>query len=260
MINTEEMRLFIIVMFLFGTLNLSAQITATNFNVTDCDGNPYELYAELDAGKVIVICWVMPCGPCGPPALTAYNVTQSFASTHPGRVQMYVCDDFANTNCASINGWANTIGLTNTIRFSDPAIDMFDYGQYGMPKVVVMGGPGRYRVYDDQTDVFDHVQLQNAIQLALSEATSVSEPDPAPQIRLYPNPVADGHFMIDHDINDVIKVSVINNYGQVLFEIADQQVIPGSPLKINSSGLASGMYMVVIEGSLSKSIHRIIII
>jgi hypothetical protein len=64
--------------------------TATNFTCNDCTGVSHTLFDELDAGNVIVLCWVMPCGSCIGPTLTTYNVVQSFATSHPGRVKLYI--------------------------------------------------------------------------------------------------------------------------------------------------------------------------
>lgn len=36
------------------------QTTATDFTVNDCGGTSHNLFTELDAGKVIVLCWPMP--------------------------------------------------------------------------------------------------------------------------------------------------------------------------------------------------------
>ena len=36
--------------------------TATDFTANDCAGTSHHLFAELDAGKIIVAAFVMPCG------------------------------------------------------------------------------------------------------------------------------------------------------------------------------------------------------
>src|SRR5262245_353846 len=115
--------------------------TATNFTCNDCSGNSHDLFSELDAGKVIVLCWVMPCGTCTSPALTSYNVVQSFQASYPNQVYFYLIDDYANTTCTSLNSWGTSIGAppsSSSLRFSNAAIDMTNYGATGMPKIVVV--------------------------------------------------------------------------------------------------------------------------
>ena len=79
-----------------------SQNNATDFTALDCDGVSHHLFSELDSGKVIVIAWVMPCGPCGSIALDAYTASLGYAISNPGRVEFYLVDDFANTDCASL--------------------------------------------------------------------------------------------------------------------------------------------------------------
>jgi hypothetical protein len=235
------------------------QTTATNFNVKDCSGTYYELFAELNKGKVVVICWVMPCGPCGPPAKTTYNVVQSYATTHPGRVEMLLVDDFANTTCQNLVAWGNTQGLTNTIAFSDAAINMFDYGLYGMPKVVVIG-PKEYKVYDDQIDVVNHAQLQSAITLALSESIGIDSPEPLAGVTVGPNPVSESRFSVYADHTDRVELTLFNSYGQVVLAASDLELVPGSPLWISREGLPAGVYTLRISGSGTESTLRIVML
>jgi hypothetical protein len=48
---------------------------ATDFTTDDCNGITHNLFDSLDAGNVIVISWVMPCGPCATYSLPAYAGT-----------------------------------------------------------------------------------------------------------------------------------------------------------------------------------------
>src|SRR6185436_4860235 len=108
----------------------------------------HDLFAELDAGKVIVICWVMPCPACVNPALTTHNIVQTYQSTNPYKVIMYLVDDFANTTCTSLETWQNNTGVPDATPFSNSAINMNDYGGPGMPKIVVIGGPNHTVFYN----------------------------------------------------------------------------------------------------------------
>lgn len=60
-----------------------AQTTASDFTATDCSSMSHNLYTELNAGKVVVISWVMPCSACVGGATAASNAVQSFATSHP---------------------------------------------------------------------------------------------------------------------------------------------------------------------------------
>ncbi|MDD3877758.1 MAG: hypothetical protein PHT69_14150 [Bacteroidales bacterium] len=144
--------------------------TATNFTVTDCDSVTYDLFSEIDSGKVIVLCWVMPCPPCVVPTKTAFNVVKRYQTSHPGKVLFFLVDDYANTTCSTLNSWAQTneiITSSFSRKFSNPAIDMTHYGTPGMPKIVVVGGTARSVYYNENT-IVNVSALKKAINNALA--------------------------------------------------------------------------------------------
>src|SRR6187455_3648496 len=149
---------------LIGLGSLQAQ-TATNFTCNDCSGVSHDLFTELDAGKVIVLIWVMPCGACSGPSATCYNTVDAYQASNPGRVFLYMADDVANSSCASINNWANGNGAPQnaySLRFSNADIDMSDYGSAGMPKIVVLGGTS-HTVFYNVNNAVNATALQSAI-------------------------------------------------------------------------------------------------
>ena len=91
---------------------------ATDFTTDDCNGITHNLFDSLDAGNVIVISWVMPCGPCATYTIPAYAAVQSFASSHPGQVDFYLVDDYANTPCPTLVNWGNSNNMPLNTAFS----------------------------------------------------------------------------------------------------------------------------------------------
>ncbi len=139
---------------------------ATDFTTNDCSGNPHHLFSELNSGDVIVISWVMPCGPCATYSLPAYNAVQSFVTSHPGKVHFYMADDYANTSCSSLSSWGNSNNMPNSTFFSTPHVNMNGYGVAGMPKVVVLGGTN-HTIYFNQND--SHINFQG-VKTAIDSA------------------------------------------------------------------------------------------
>lgn len=222
--------------------------TATNFSCNDCKGDPYDLFSKLDSGKVVVICWVMPCLTCVGGSLTTYNVVQSYESTHPGTVKMFLCDDFGNTSCPSLNGWAAANNLINTVRFSNTAINMADYGSYGMPKVVVLGGTA-HTVFFDANDVIDPTGLQNAINAALVVAGVEEHANGATALSVFPNPAgpsATVKFTLPAAAG--ITMELFNLAGKRL-ETAYNGKLPagGHEVPIHLAGLAAGTYLLKLS-------------
>jgi len=140
---------------------------ATDFTTDDCNGVTHNLFDSLDAGNVIVISWVMPCGPCATYSLPAYSAVQSFATTHPGRVHFYMADDYANTTCSSLISWGNSNNMPNSTFFSSPDVNMNGYGVSGMPKVVVLGRSQHTIFYNQNNTNPTFSGVQNAIDSAL---------------------------------------------------------------------------------------------
>jgi hypothetical protein len=153
---------------ILGHFCLSGQNTATNFNANDCAGNNHELFEELNAGNVIVLCWVMPCSACSSPAVSAYNIVQSYSLSNPGKIKFYLCDDFANTSCATLSNWAAGNGIGYDALFSNSSIKMSHYGTNGMPKTVVLGGGTSHQVYFNQNNSLNASNFTNAINNAIA--------------------------------------------------------------------------------------------
>jgi hypothetical protein len=239
------------ILFLLLLLSFTSQAqTATNFNTKDCQGKTHDLFAELDAGKVIVMAWVMPCLSCLTPSLTAYKVVESYQANNPGRVLFYLADDDGGNTCTEIGSWANKYKIYEnsfSARFSDQSIKMTDYGVEGMPKIVVMAGQN-HKVYLNANDELNSSDLQKAINDALA-VTSVNENKSGlEEIKIYPNPA-----------KELLQISIkSNNATQLKFYITDilgryissefnENVIPGK--NIISKDLAAykpGLYLIKI--------------
>jgi hypothetical protein len=239
-------------------LNIGFAQYATNFNCNDCNGVSHDLFAELDAGKVIVICWVMPCGSCVGPSLTTSNVVKSFDITNPEKVFMYLVDDFANTNCTSLNSWANSNSINYAVSFSNTAIDMFDYGSPGMPKIVVVADVN-HAVFYNANDVVNGTALQAAINTAInSTTTGIGEHNEAfASAQLFPNPsntVSSLVFSIDRPSD--ITLAIHDHLGKVVTEMSVSNLPQGeNEIEINTSGLVNGIYFIKIsDGILSRTI------
>jgi len=239
-----------------GTLSMAQ--TATNFTCNDCKGFSHDLFTELDAGKVIVLCWVMPCGSCVGPSLTTYNVVQSYQTSNPNTVYMYLCDDYANTNCTSLTSWANSHGITDATLFSSSDIKMEDYGSPGMPKVVVVGDVNHAVFYNANNSV-NATALQDAINTAIASiATGIKEEQSTfSAVQLFPNPsnTFSTIFFTLKKSSDV-KIEVYSQLGNKVSEKLYSQLSQGkNNIDISTAGLSNGVYFVKLnEGTQSKMI------
>jgi hypothetical protein len=230
--------------------------TATNFTCNDCKDNLHDLFTELDAGKVIVLCWVMPCGSCAGPAITTYNVVESYQANYPNTVYMYLCDDYANTNCTSLTSWANGYNITNPTFFSNTAIKMEDYGSPGMPKIVVIAGPDHAVLYNAVNSVNASL-LQGAIDSALSSIGISERENNLESIFVSPNPV-NGFSVLTCNLNKdaLIKIKVMNQEGRLLRNVFSGTLTRGeNRVELNLSSFNPGIYFINFDdGDLTKNI------
>lgn len=246
--------LLLTLLLLFSIASFSQ--TAVNFNCNDCAGTNHDLFAEHDAGKVIVICWVMPCASCKATTLTTYNVVKSYEAAYPGRVKLYIVDDYANTTCASLNSWCNSNGFTDALRFSNASIKMTDYGTVGMPKVVVTGNT-THHVYYNSNNTVNATLLQNAITQAINEFAVSNEKPENTKETIFPNP-ADNKAVIDLQSfgSNNVSVKIFNAEGK---ELHTGQIKTNSGMEISTENLPSGIYVVIVESATIRKSFKLLV-
>lgn len=239
--------IFLVILIFVGFAGFSQ--TATNFTCNDCSGGSHDLFTELDAGKVIVLCWVMPCSTCIPNSKTTYNVVNSYQTTFPNRVFFYLCDDLANTACSSLNSWANTNTMPESsfsLRFSDASINMTDYGSSGMPKIVVLGGPSHQVFFNSTVNTFNASNLQTAIDSALAAMGIENMSSDLFNISLFPVPSNNQTVLsVNLKLFSSVKVELYNIVGTKVSELFYDNLNPGlNKITINTLGLGNGVYFV----------------
>ena len=230
-----------------GTITSFGQY-ATDFNATDCDAVQHHLFSELDAGTVVVIAWVMPCATCIADPLDAFVTVNSYATSHPGRVVFYLVDDFADNTCQTLTSWAANYGMGDATAFSDPAIDMFKYGTFGMPKIVVLGG-SHHEVYFMANN--SSAGVGAAIDKALIGENTVGiskNQNSITDLKSFPNP-ANNEINVSYNLvqSSTVKLEVINTLGEVMSS-ADkgQENLGKHSASFDISTMSNGIYFINI--------------
>jgi len=252
-------KILLLASFCLMQFSSSAQF-ATDFTANDCDGTSYNLFTELNAGKVIVLCWVMPCGACTGPALTTLNVVHSYVSTNPNTVHMWMVDDYANTSCAVLDNWKNNEGLGAAKSFSNASINMNHYGSTGMPKIVVVAG-GSHTVFYNANNVVNANALQTAINSALQTIGIDEQNTFASAISVSPNP-SQGKSELKFSLleNAQVEITLFNMQGALVKNIFNGKLSRGeNNIDFSTSGIAPGTYLVkVSNGSKSNYLNLVI--
>jgi hypothetical protein len=225
-----------------------AQTTATDFTTDDCNGISHSLFDELDNGNVIVIAWVMPCGPCATYTIPAYSAVQSFSTSNPGQVSFYLVDDFANTNCATLTGWGNSNNMPLNTTFSSSDISMSDYGTNGMPKVVVLGGSNHTIYLNKNDNKINFAGVQGAINDALNAPLGIEQAESSHfQLLTFPNPVNKIlNVSYAKGKSETITFSVIDVLGKIVIQEKELTT------SIDVSSLNNGNYFLKISSEISS--------
>ncbi|MFI5141875.1 MAG: T9SS type A sorting domain-containing protein [Bacteroidia bacterium] len=224
--------------------------TATDFTANDCSGTSHHLFAELDAGRIIVVAFVEPCGTCVGPTQNAMYTVQSYGTSYPGKVFFYLSDDVANTPCSTLNSWAATNGMHASALFSDPAFVETQYGTIAMPKIIALAGPS-HQVIFSQDNGLNVTNLQNAINAALvTGVQNVS--NNGFQLSIFPNPASD-NISVSYNLNQSASVNfeVYNVVGaKVKTMAAANQASGHHDLNINFNGmLSTGIYLLKLNAN-----------
>ncbi|MBK6861605.1 MAG: T9SS type A sorting domain-containing protein [Saprospiraceae bacterium] len=239
------------VLFVAFTAMIMAQTNATNFTANDCSGVSHELFKDLDSGKVIVMVWVMPCGACTGPAITAYNIVKDFQVSNPNKVYYYMVDDYANTNCQSLGSWCTSNGIEQnsySLRFSNSKIKMSDYGSDGMPKIVVVAG-NDHKVYYNVNNTVNPTNLQKAINTALILTGTSDQNNTESTLTISPNPVKEStvvSFNLEKAAN--VKMDLLNVEGKLIQTVFSGKLASGeNSLNVNMANYNQGIYFVKLS-------------
>ena len=243
------MKNLLILFFLLFSVTIIYAQSATDFTTNDCNGVSHNLFDKLDNGEVVVLCWVMPCGPCATYAEYALNAVQSFSSSHPAKVKFYIADDFANTNCQTLMNWSSSFNLTADATFSSSSINMNDYGGPGMPKVVVIGKNNYNVYYNGNNTNISYTGVYNAINLAINESASLSLQENFQKPNFYPNPTSD-FLNLSKVMNDLNKIEIYDSSGKGIWNFKIENN------KVDVSQLASGIYFLKYTSDEDNHINK----
>lgn len=225
---------------------------ASDFTVTDTEGETHQLYDYVEAGKVVVLdFYYTTCGPCqfySPQVNLAY--------------QKYGCNT-ANVVFISIDyndSDAEVVAYDSEYSIEFPSVSGLEGGgndvvsQYG-----ILGFPTFYVIDSTKTiiDVIDPPTLQvfdfrfghHGIVPADCNASANHEISDVQRIELYPNPVSNGEELGIHlpvVEASMIRYEIFNLLGQVV-QKGEMEVNNATTIALNVENLIPGIYRVSIN-------------
>ncbi|MFM8471976.1 MAG: TlpA family protein disulfide reductase [Candidatus Kapaibacterium sp.] len=223
--------------------------TAPDFSLEDCDKGKHSLYQDLDAGKVVVIVWVMPCGACAMPMLTTNGVVKELNKTYPGKVKLYILDDFGDTECASLVGWLKNYSITTSGGYATvattPSVPMTDYGAIGMPKIIAVSGAKREIIYRSENDVDGFVLRDKIVERLATAGTDLQAADGA--VTVLQHPVRERLELTVGDAFAVVPTLTIRTMTGMDVAAGTSVLAEGRRLSADVAHLSSGAYVAVLR-------------
>ena len=250
---------------LFTLSGLNAQSTAFDWTRTACSTTEsVHLFNELDAGKVVVLDFVMVpnCGWCIWASRYLRNVVEPFEQSHPDRVKVYTIGFQNSYTCQQLLDWKNQFNLHADAVFSGDSTEVNYYGGMGMPTVVVVGGSSHQVFYNHQGLLeSDTANVSSAIQQALLAVSAVNSPVDLLRngLLVSPNP-ASGEVMVrldDSSQNDWnTPIELLDYNGRIL-----SAVHPGmdGSARLSTENLTAGVYIIRYRTSEQVMFKKLIV-
>lgn len=220
-----------------------SQDYAIDFTQNDCEGNSHQLFDEHNAGKVVILEFVMlNCAPCIVGTNALESILAPYEISYPGRVQIYSFGFLNSYTCEQLMAWRSDNEFNHPV-FNNGEDQVDYYGGMGMPTIVVTG-TNTHKVFYKSIGYLPSMDkdIKAAIDSALQYSPSgVGEMTGTGVFRAYPTVFTD-QFTVETDVTRAgAEVILSDSYGRILMKSA----IPGSgKLDISTSGLSRGMYIV----------------
>lgn len=224
-----------------------SQTTAMDFEQNDCEGNPHHLYAELDAGRVIVLEFIMlNCAPCINGTKALENLIKPYESTHPGRVHIYSFGFLNSYTCEQIMGWKSDNKFTHPV-FNNGEEQVDYYGGMGMPTIVILG-TNEHKVFFKSigyTPAVDDEIVAALDSALLYTPSSVAENASGPAFMIYPTFFSDKLTVRSEPETNGATLIIFDAQGR---EVISEDIPAGTDASISCGQLPEGMYFARLTG------------
>lgn len=234
-------------MFVF---TISKAQSAMQFTGVDCNNNAVDLYADLNAGKAVVVFFFMSnCGSCPPPAQKIQTMANNIMNTYPGMVKAYAFPFNNTTTCSYTNSWVTNNGLSLYTPMDSGAVQVAYYGGFGMPTVVLLGGTDHRIMWSTQSFSTSDTTIMRDSILNLLGPTGVHDLSGVVSfVNVYPNPAND-KVQIEMNLSQsvALKVEVVNILGEVVSTVYNNNASIGMmKTEVATNLLSNGVYFIRI--------------
>lgn len=241
--------------FTMGLLN--AQSTAMQISGEDCYGNPMDIFADLDAGKAVILHFFMPdCMMCPPPADKIQTMADNIMETYPDMIKGYAFPFQNSTSCDYSASWVEDNHLPFYAPMDSGATPVAYYGGFGMPTVVLLGGSDHRVMFSTQSfSTSDTSEMADSILALFGEtSTLIGSAELIQNISVSPNPAND-FISVNFSANtgDNVQITVFDLAGNVITSFNENNSETSFSKSIETASLAEGVY--ILKMSLNGNIR-----
>lgn len=229
----------------------------------DCNGNNHDMFSELDAGKAVVVFFFMDnCGSCPPVATKVQTMVNNILATHPGMVTGYAMPYNNSTTCMATANWVNNNNLSFYSPYDSGAVQVANYGGFGMPTVVLLGGknPDRRVMFSTQSFVnADTTTMRDSILALITPASTQNISKEISSLNVFPNP-SSTTLQIQCELNSSsnIQIDLLDLLGRVIYSSPIEKAQTQWHHEVNTSSIPSGNYVLrftVNHTVLNRKVH-----
>lgn len=256
-------KLLTLALILVAGFSASAQ-TVTDFNRVDCNGNQQHLFADLDAGNAVILeFFMLNCQPC----ITAGNKLEAMKSDifaqYPGRLKSYAIG-FTNAYiCSDIANWV-TNNQFSSIPMDSGTTMVANYGGFGMPTVVILGGGTSHSILGSPYIGFttsDTTTMAADMRAFLSTPLAVPTPAAFGALSLFPQPAQDRvQLSMEVTHGGALAINILDITGHLVQSIHEGIAPTGAfSQTISTAALPAGTYLLQVRQGESQSIKRLVV-
>lgn len=249
-----------IIMF-FGATNAQ---TAMQISGVDCYDNPVDMFADLDAGKAIILHFYMPdCGSCPPPATKIQTMANTILETYPGMIKAYAFPFQNSTDCDYSISWVEDNHLELYAPMDSGALPVAYYGGFGMPTIVLLGGADHRVMFSTLSfNNSDTTEMADSILALFGETTGILDvPNVIANMTINPNPAVDGFEVVADMANaGMVDLELFDVTGNLVY--SDKNRLSGEnqfAAFVDTQNLTNGLYLVRLIAGETTRVKQVVI-
>ncbi|MSQ79510.1 MAG: T9SS type A sorting domain-containing protein [Flavobacteriaceae bacterium] len=232
---------------------ISKAQTVMQLKGVDCNGNSHDLMADLDAGKAVILHFFMPsCGSCPPPAQKIQKMAKNILAKYPGMITAYALPFQNSTTCTYTSTWVSSNNLSLYAPFDSGAAQVANYGGFGMPTVVLLGGKNHRVMFSSMSfSTGDTTEMRDSILALIAGSVGIADPPSfLNSFDVFPNPASDNiSIHVDLKESSTILVEVMDIAGMQVAVIMNEKLTGMVNKQFSTALLPSGNYLVRLSAN-----------